>query len=269
MPALHIASTKAMTVCLYSGGEQPPFATARRGDGGAEALDNALILIVEDEAEIAEILDAYLVRAGFRTVRAADGETALLHHRMLRPDLILLDVKLPRRDGHAVLAEIRAMSSVPVIMATALGEDLEKLMALRVGADDYVVKPFNPLEVVARVQAVLRRTAGREAGPARLTVDRIEIDLEAHAVRCLGAEGVAGSVPVTLTEFRILAYMARQPRRVFSRSELLDACLPGEGDAMERTVDSHVSKLRRKLELAGETGYLEGVRGVGYRLGRL
>lgn len=258
-----------MTVCPDIDGGEPPFAIARRGDAGADALDNALILIVEDEAEIAEILDAYLVRAGFRTVRAADGETALLHHRMLRPDLVLLDVKLPKRDGHSVLAEIRATSSVPVIMATALGEDLEKLMALRVGADDYVVKPFNPLEVVARVQAVLRRTAGRDAVPSRLRLDALEIDLEAHAVRRLAPEGEATVISVTLTEFRILAHMARQPQRVFTRADLLDACLPGEGDAMERTVDSHVSKLRRKLELAGETGYLDGVRGVGYRLGRL
>lgn len=232
-------------------------------------VDNALILIVEDEADIADILDAYLVRAGFRTVRAADGDAALLHHRMLRPDLVLLDVRLPKRDGHAVLAEIRTTSDVPVIMATALGEDLEKLMALRVGADDYVVKPFNPLEVVARVQAVLRRTAGRETNAGRLTLDSIEIDLEAHAVRRLAPEGGSSVIPVTLTEFRILAHMARQPRRVFTRADLLDACLPGEGDALERTVDSHVSKLRRKLELAGEAGYLEGVRGVGYRLGRL
>ncbi|WP_298123691.1 response regulator [Brevundimonas sp.] len=258
-----------MTVTHDIGGERPPHPAAGRGEGGAPEVDNALILIVEDEAEIAEILDAYLVRAGFRTVRAADGEAALLHHRMLRPDLVLLDVRLPRRDGHAVLAEIRAVSDVPVIMATALGEDLEKLMALRVGADDYVVKPFNPLEVVARVQAVLRRTAGRNAGSGRLTLDAIEIDLEAHAVRRLGPDGEAGVIPVTLTEFRILAHMARQPRRVFTRADLLDACLPGEGDALERTVDSHVSKLRKKLEQAGETGYLEGVRGVGYRLGRL
>lgn len=232
-------------------------------------MDNALILIVEDEAEIAEILDAYLVRAGFRTVRAADGDTALLHHRMLRPDLVLLDVKLPRRDGHAVLAEIRASSNVPVIMATALGEDLEKLTALRVGADDYVVKPFNPLEVVARVQAVLRRTAGREASSARLRLARLEIDLESHAVKTLADDGSAQVIPVTLTEFRILAHMARQPHRVFTRGDLLDACLPGEGDAMERTVDSHISKLRKKLETAGEQGYLEGVRGVGYRLAPL
>ena len=121
-------------------------------------MDNALILIVEDEPEIAEILDAYLSRDGFRTVRAGDGVTALQHHRMLRPDLVVLDVKLPKADGFEVLAEIRRRGDTPVIMATALAEDLDKLSALRIGADDYVVKPFNPLELVARARAVLRRT---------------------------------------------------------------------------------------------------------------
>jgi len=232
-------------------------------------MDNALILIVEDEPEIAEILEAYLTRAGFRTVRASDGHMALLHHRMLKPDLILLDVKLPKRDGHSVLAAIRAESAVPVIMASALGEDLEKLMALRVGADDYVVKPFNPLEVVARVQAVLRRTAGRDVANGRLVVGTLEIDQDSHAVRRLDGDGVSTVLQVTLTEFRILAHMARQPHRVFSRQDILDACLPSDGDAVERTVDSHISKLRRKLELAGEPGYLDGVRGVGYRLAKL
>lgn len=232
-------------------------------------MDNALILIVEDEPEIADILDVYLVRAGFRTVRAGDGEIALTHHGMLNPDLVLLDVKIPKRDGHAVLAEIRAKSNTPVVMLTALSTDVEKLVALRVGADDYIVKPFNPLEVVARVQAVLRRTAGRLDDRNRLRVGAIEIDLDAHAVRRFADNGDVSLVPVTLTEFRVLAHMARRPNRVFSRADLLDACLPGDSEASERTVDSHVSKLRRKLETSGEEGYLEGVRGVGYRLAPL
>jgi two-component system response regulator AdeR len=230
--------------------------------------DNALILVVEDDREIADILQAYLARAGFRTVHAGDGEQALLHERMLSPDLVLLDIRLPKRDGHAVLAELRARSSVPVIMATALDEDLEKLTALRIGADDYVVKPFNPVEVVARVQAVLRRTLGRAVSASRVRVGALEIDIDAHALRRVAAEETR-VIPVTLTEFRILAHMARRPHRVFTRAELLDACLPEDGDALERTVDSHVSKLRRKLELAGEPGFLDSVRGVGYRLAPL
>jgi two-component system response regulator AdeR len=225
---------------------------------------NALILIVEDEPEIAEILEAYFVREGYRTVRAADGETALQHHRMLKPDLVVLDVRLPKRDGVQVLADIRRSADTPVIMASALGDDLDKLTALRLGADDYVVKPFNPVEIVARARAVIRRASGR--GAARLVrVGAVEIDPSAHVARVLGVEETA-PLDLTLTEFRLLAHMAPEPTRVFTRAELLDACLPNETDAMERTVDSHVSKLRKKLEAAGVAGWLDGVRGVGYRL---
>jgi two-component system, OmpR family, response regulator AdeR len=229
-------------------------------------MENALILIVEDEPQIAEILEAYFTREGFRTVRAGDGDTAVQHHRMLSPDLVVLDVKLPRRDGHAVLAEIRRHADTPVIMATALGEDLEKLTALTVGADDYIVKPFNPLEVVARAKAVLRRTAGRAGAATVLRVGLLEIDVSAHVLRITSSAGVGAPLDLTLTEFRILAHMARAPQKAFSRAEILDACLPADGEALERTVDSHVSKIRRKLEAAGIDGYLEGVRGVGYRL---
>lgn len=229
-------------------------------------MHNALILIVEDEPQIAEILDAYFVREGFRTICATDGDIAVHYHRALSPDLVILDVKLPKKDGHAVLAEIRRHADTPVIMATALGEDLEKLAALKFGADDYVVKPFNPLEVVARAKAVLRRTAGREGAGQILRVGRLEVDMNAHAARIISADGVAATLDVTLTEFRILAHMARAPQKAFSRSEILDACLPADGEALERTVDSHVSNLRRKLDSLGASGFLEGVRGVGYRL---
>jgi len=234
-------------------------------------MNNALILIVEDEPQIAEILEAYLARDGFRTVTARDGETALQHHARLSPDLLLLDVKLPRLDGFAVLARLRAHSDTPVIMVTALGEDLDRLASLRIGADDHVVKPFNPLEVVARVRAVLRRTltsATQADGAGRcLRVDGLEVDLVSHTARLTAAEGARPApLDLTLTEFRLLAHMARHASRVFTRGELQDACLPEDGDALERTVDSHLSKLRRKLEAAGATGFLESVRGVGYRL---
>ncbi|MDX2234658.1 MAG: response regulator [Hyphomonadaceae bacterium] len=225
---------------------------------------NALVLIVEDEPEIAEILEAYFAREGYRTVCAADGETAIQHHRMLKPDLVVLDVKLPKRDGVEVLTAIRRQSDTPVIMATALGDDLDKLTALKIGADDYVIKPFNPLEVVARARAVLRRTLG--AQPDRmLRAGPIEVDPVGHCARVLVRDDAA-PLDLTLTEFRILAHMASAGRRVFTRAELLDACLPSESGALERTVDSHVSKLRKKLEAAGLEECLEGVRGVGYRL---
>ena len=234
-------------------------------------MDNALILIVEDEPQIAEILEAYLSREGFRTVTARDGETALQHHARLSPDLILLDVKLPKLDGFAVLARLRAHSDTPVIMVTALGEALDRLTSLRIGADDHVVKPFNPMEVVARVRAVLRRSltsAGQTDSAGRcLRVDGLEVDLASHAARLMAADSTRPVLlDLTLTEFRLLAHMARQANRVFTRGELQDACLPQDGDALERTVDSHLSKLRRKLEAAGGSGFLESVRGVGYRL---
>ena len=230
-------------------------------------MDNALILVAEDEPEIAEVISAYLEREGFRTVRAADGRTALDIHLALKPDLVMLDVQMPRMDGWEVLAELRRRGNTPVIMLTALDQDIDKLQALRIGADDYVVKPFNAVEVAARARAVLRRTAG-SAG-ALLRVGAIEVDLESHIASVVPDGGDDPVIlPLTLTEFRILSHMARAPKRAFSRSELVDACLPG-GEALERTVDTHLSKLRRKLEDAGAPGFVNNVRGVGFRLADL
>ncbi|MBK5923781.1 response regulator transcription factor [Rhodovulum sulfidophilum] len=226
-------------------------------------MTDALILIVEDEPEIAEILETYFAREGFRVICARDGTTGLAHHQRLRPDLVVLDIKLPGQDGYEVLAAIRRRGETPVIMVTALAEDLDKLQALRIGADDYVVKPFNPLEVVARARAVLRRTMGR--GPDHLLrLGPLTVDPQAYRAVI---DAAAGPLPLELTptEFRILAHMARFPGRAFGRAELVDACLP-EGAALDRTVDSHVSNLRRKLAAAEADGMLEAVRGVGYRL---
>lgn len=228
------------------------------------APENALILVAEDDPEITEILVAYLERAGLRTVTAGDGVLALVLRQQLKPDLVLLDIKMPKRDGIDVLRELRRVSDTPVIMITAMAEDLEKVSALRLGADDYVVKPFNPLEVVERVKAVLRRSAGR-AGPNRtLSAGPLEIDPAAHAVY-VRAGDARRPAALTQTEYAIIAHMAAAPSRVYSRAELVDACLP-EGDALERTVDSHVSNARRKLAACGAHGLLETVRGVGYRL---
>ncbi len=226
----------------------------------------SLVLIAEDESEIAEILAAYLARGGMRSVHAADGLRALELHQTLKPDLVLLDVQMPRLDGWQVLSEIRHRGDTPVIMLTAYDQDIDKLTGLRIGADDYIVKPFNPAEVVARTQAVLRRCLARGDGQNRrvLRVAPFLIDLDNHeaSVRVLGQRQL---LALTLTEFKLLAHLAGVPRRVFSRSELLAACLP-EGDALERTVDSHISKLRKKLEDLGVQGIPVGVRGVGYKL---
>ena len=225
-----------------------------------------LVLIAEDEAEIAEILAAYLQRSGLRTRHAADGQAALSLHQTLKPDLILLDVQMPLIDGWKVLSEIRARGDTPVIMLTALDQDIDKLMGLRLGADDYVVKPFNPAEVAARVEAVLRRT--RASAPAAAQVLRVgafEIDLESHHAS-VSQGGQTHPLALTLTEFKLLACLMRAPKRAFSRTELLESCLP-EGDTLERTVDSHVSKLRKKLEALGIQGVPTSVWGVGYRFG--
>lgn len=223
-----------------------------------------LVLIVEDEHQIAEIVQVYFEREGYRVVRAADGDEGVQHHHRLAPDLVILDVKLPKLDGFQALTRMRGHSDTPIIMVTALGEDYERLAGLRVGADDYVVKPFNPAELVARAAAVLRR-ARSQSVPQRLRVGPIEIDCDAHLVSVLSNEQSPRPVETTITQFRLLEHLARASPRVVGRGALLDACLP-EGEALERTVDSHLSKLRRKLEMAGADGLLESVRGIGYRL---
>ena len=226
-----------------------------------------LVLVVEDEPAIADILVAYLRRDGFRTVCAVDGQAGLAAFAHDRPALVLLDIHLPGMDGIDVLKNIRAEDDTPVIMVTALADDIDKLLALRMGADDYVVKPYSPPEVVARVRAVLRRTTAgvQPKAPAVLKVGRLEIDHEAHLARALNAGGRPETLPLTLTEFRLLACLAAQPRRCFSRSHLIETCLP-ESDALDRVIDSHLSKLRRKLQLAGNGELIETVRGIGYRL---
>lgn len=226
----------------------------------------ALVLVVEDEAEIADILIAYLQRSGLRTLHAVDGHHALSMHQAHKPDLLLLDVQMPNLDGWNVLNAIRARSDTPVIMLTALDQDLDKLMGLRLGADDYVVKPFNPAEVVARVQAVLRRARKSQNSTQEvLRVGQFQIDVDNHEASVI-CDNQHQKLDLTLTEFKLLACLMRAPKRAFSREELLVNCLP-EGDTLERTVDSHISKLRKKLEALKIEGVPTSVWGVGYRFG--
>jgi two-component system response regulator AdeR len=224
-----------------------------------------LVLVVEDEPRIAEVLEAYLRRDGFGTARAADGPAALRLHERLRPDLVLLDVLLPGLDGFAVLRRLRADAlgaSTPVILVTARDEDVDKLVGLRMGADDYVVKPFSPPEVVARVHAVLRRARRVPLDPATtIRLGALEIDTAGTAVRVHGVP-----LDLTATEYRLLELLARAPRRTFSRAQLLAAALP-ESAALERVVDAHLGNLRRKLAAAGAPAVVDTVRGFGYRLG--
>ena len=226
------------------------------------------ILIVEDEVEIAEIVQAYLQRDGFDTLYAANGVYALELHARHDPCLVILAIRLPGMTGRQVLSELRRRGNTPVLMLTASDGDTDKLAALRIGADDYVIKPFNPDEVVARTHAILRRTALQPraaAAPQVLKTPRLALyPEEFRVVNALTNQELAIGLPTT--EFRLLAYLMRYPKKVFSRLELLENCL-AEGETLERTVDSHISKLRKKLEEAGISGMPESVRGLGYRLG--
>ena len=228
---------------------------------GATVKDMALVLVVEDELDIARVLEGYLQNAGYRTERAKDGKAALTLFRATSPDLVLLDVMLPEMDGVEVLKAIRAESMTPVIMLTARAEELDKLLGLELGADDYVTKPFRPREVMARVKAVLRRThAHEQVGETLVRVGALEVDPRSTTA---SIDGVA--LPLTATEFRLLYHMALSEGRTFSRAELLEAALP-ESDALERVVDVHLRNLRRKLSVRGAESLLQTVRGVGYRL---
>ncbi|OEY95197.1 efflux system DNA-binding response regulator AdeR [Acinetobacter proteolyticus] len=223
------------------------------------------ILVVEDEYEIGDIIEHYLKREGMRVLRAMNGKQAIEIHTAQSVDLILLDIKLPELNGWEVLSKIRQKAQTPVIMLTALDQDIDKVMALRIGADDFVVKPFNPNEVVARVQAVLRRAQqNNQAMNKNLVYKNIEINMDIHSVY-VHQQDRKIMLNLTLTEYKILLLMIDHPHKVFTRSELMNHCLP-DSDALERTVDSHVSKLRKKLEEHGLQHMLIYVRGVGYRL---
>jgi len=224
-----------------------------------------VILVVEDDYDIGDIIENYLKREGMTVIRAMNGKQAIELHSSHPVDLILLDIKLPELNGWEVLNKIRQKAQTPVIMLTALDQDIDKVMALRVGADDFVVKPFNPNEVIARVQAVLRRTqlTNKPFNKNKVYKD-IEIDTDTHSVY-LHAQNKKILLNLTLTEYKIISFMIDQPHKVFTRGELMNHCM-NDSDALERTVDSHVSKLRKKLEEQGILHMLVNVRGVGYRL---
>ncbi len=221
------------------------------------------VLIIEDDADAAGVLEAYLKREGYTVMIAGDGMTGLDHAQRWQPDLILLDVMLPVMNGTEVLAALRRRGNTPVIMVTAMGDAPDRIGALRYGADDYVVKPYHPGEVVARVQAVLRRTQPSTVPDSTLCWAGLEVDTESLTAVVKNEQGIQ-RLDLTPTEFSILVTLMRAPTRPFSRLFLLEHCLP-ESDALERVVDTHVYNLRRKLEAAGMSDILPAVRSVGYR----
>jgi DNA-binding response OmpR family regulator len=220
------------------------------------------ILVVEDEMKIARLVRDYLAHAGFEVIVTGDGDSAIASARGSKPDLVVLDLGLPGRDGLDVTRELRRTSNVPIVMLTARGDESDRVAGLELGADDYVVKPFSPKELVARVRAVLRRAdAARAVGPEVLRVADVELDGPRMRVSVGGRP-----VEVTPTEFQLLATFMREPGRVFTRGQLLDAVHGVAIESYERAIDAHVKNLRRKIEpTPGQPRYVLTVRGVGYR----
>jgi DNA-binding response OmpR family regulator len=220
------------------------------------------ILVVDDEPRIVELARDYLEHAGFRVITASDGRAALDSARRDRPDLVVLDLGLPGLDGLDVTRELRKDGSIPIVMVTARDDELDKLLGLELGADDYLTKPFSPRELVARVKAVLRRTDRPVEAADMIRVGELQLD-----VPRMRTEAAGRSVELTPTEFTLLATLARQPGRIFTRSQLLDALHGVAFESYERAIDSHIKNLRRKLEPdPRQPRYVLTVYGVGYRL---
>jgi DNA-binding response OmpR family regulator len=219
------------------------------------------ILVVDDEPKITQLVRDYLERAGFSVQGARDGREALMRARTARPDLIVLDLGLPGLDGLDLTRQLRRDSSVPIIMLTARDDEADRVAGLELGADDYVTKPFSPRELVARVRAVLRRQLP-DAAAETLRAGDLELDLPRMRVTVAGR-----AVDLTATEFQLVAAMARQPGRIFTRAQLLDAIHGVAFESYERAIDAHVKKIRRKLEPnPRQPRYVLTVYGVGYKL---
>jgi DNA-binding response OmpR family regulator len=219
------------------------------------------ILVVEDESRIVRIVRDYLERAGYSVAVAGNGTDALAFARSRRPDLIVLDLGLPHMDGLELTKTLRKQSNVPIVMLTARVEESDKLLGLELGADDYITKPFSPKELVARVRAVFRRIDPLPDPAALIRAGEVELDRLRMLVTVQGRR-----VEVTPTEFELLATLARQPGRVFTRAQLLDAIRSLESESFDRAVDVHVKNLRRKLEPDPRNPrYLHTVYGIGYK----
>jgi two-component system response regulator AdeR len=220
------------------------------------------VLIVEDDGVVAETLTLYLQRAGLSVRTTRDGREGLAIASTGGPRLVILDLMIPGMNGHEVCRRLRGISAIPVLMLTARAVEDDRVRGLELGADDYVVKPFSAREVVARVQAILRRVASSaDARPAPSRVGEIEIDPWSRQVRRRGQ-----TIALTPTEFRLLEALARQPGRTFTRDELVARAFGPDYDGLDRTIDTHVTNLRRKLEAGSTPRCIVTVHGIGYRL---
>lgn len=215
------------------------------------------ILIVEDEAKLAELLTAYLAREGYAVTHLDDGAKVIDWIRQAPPSAILLDVMLPHVDGLTLCRDIRHFSQVPILMTTARVDEIDRLLGLELGADDYICKPYSPREVVARVKAVLRRQQAQQEPAShsiRFEDDKLRVTFQGN------------SLELTLVEYQLLRLLAQEPGRIFSRDHLMDRIYPDRRIVADRTIDSHVKKLRRKLAaIEGEQPWIQSVYGAGYR----
>jgi two-component system alkaline phosphatase synthesis response regulator PhoP len=221
------------------------------------------ILVVDDEPKILQLVGDYLERAGYGTLKARDGKTALGLVRAEKPDLIILDLGLPEMDGLDVTREIRRNSNAPIIMLTARSEESDKLIGLELGADDYITKPFSPKELVVRVKVLFRRIeAYTDASLEKISAADLTLDMPRMRVTAAGR----GMEELTPTEFELLAAMARHPGRIFTRAQLLDAIHGVAFESYERAIDAHIKNIRRKIEInPHEPQYILTVYGVGYK----
>ena len=220
------------------------------------------ILVVDDEPQIAKVLKAYLEKAGYLVLTAADGISAVTTFQREKPDFMILDLNLPGMDGLEVCKVVRHDSNIPILMLTARVEEADRLIGLELGADDYVIKPFSPREVVARVKTIFRRT-GSEVKPANIIeVGNLVINLDQHTVMLAGK-----AIELTPTEFEILVVLAKNPRRVFSRFQIMEQAQGNAYEGYERTIDAHIKNIRLKLEPNPKKPiYIHTVFGVGYKL---
>ena len=229
--------------------------------GGVTDMANKKVLIVDDDTNICELLRLYLEKDGFDTVIANDGEAAIVKFNVEEPDIILLDIMLPKLDGWQVCRTIRKNSTVPIIMLTAKGETFDKILALDLGADDYVTKPFDSKEVVARVKAVLRRSAGGDENAEKIVkYDKLVINLTNYELIVDGKQ-----IDTPPKELELIYHLASNPNRVFSRDQLLDEVWGFEYYGDSRTVDVHVKRLREKLEGVSDQWSIKTVWSVGYK----
>jgi len=218
-----------------------------------------LILVVDDEPKVARLARDYLEKNGFRVIIASDGQSALTVARREKPDLVILDLMLPQIDGREVCRILRRESDVPIIMLTALSEEIDQVTGLEIGADDYVTKPFSVRTLVARVRALLRRTRGDVKAPLIIRTGGLEIDTEKYTVTYNG-----DPIKLTPNEFKLLHLLASRSGQTLTREQLLDD-LHGAVSSFDRSVDSHIKNLRKKLEAASGESMIETVYGIGYR----